>query len=338
MGLDANGHSAVRAGQRMAFHVRGAGVCFAGGLGCSSMGGAAADSVADRSLVSANAESFPRPCGFNEQAVLTDVVRRLASVLAQLDFGRRKPPPELGEQITPRSRPKVLVVGVYMGDRHNLIDHLVPTLAASRHCQITQRWIAIGSISTRPDVAAVTLDQVHERTPKFTLVNRLISEADIAEHDYIMVCDDDVRLPADFTDRFIGWQLRCDFALAQPARTWNSYIDHSFVRRSMWSKARETRFVEIGPIFCMSQTMAKLLVPFDETSAMGWGYDLVWPVIAKRHGLKLGIVDDAAIDHSIRARGALYQTGGELESMAAMLSQREHLKARDAFVVLQRFR
>lgn len=268
---------------------------------------------------------------------MTDVLRRIAHAFAPLEIRRGKSR-ELALQITPQSRPKVLVLGVYMGDRVNLIDHLVPTLAASIHCQITQRWVAIGSVSEQSDVRAVTLLEVHERTPKFTLINRMISQADIAEHDYIMVCDDDVRLPADFTDRFIGWQQHCDFALAQPARTWNSFVDHSFVRRSLLCKARETRFVEIGPIFCMSRAMAELIVPFDKTSVMGWGYDLVWPVIAKQHGLKLGIVDDAAVDHSIRARGALYETRGEMECMAAMLSQREHLSARDAFVVLQRFR
>lgn len=268
---------------------------------------------------------------------MTDILRRVAAALSPLHTGDAKAR-LLPVQITPRLRPRVLILGVYMGDRENLIDHLVPTLGASRHCQITQRWVAIGTLSKQPDVAAVTVKEVHARTPKFTLINDLVSKDDIAEHDYIMVCDDDVKLPADFTDRFIGWQQRCGFALAQPARTWNSYVDHSFVRRSLWSKARETRFVEIGPIFCMSRAMAELIVPFDETSAMGWGYDLVWPVVARKHGLKLGVVDDAAIEHSIRARGALYQTRGEIESMAAMLSQREHLNARDAFVVLQRFR
>lgn len=268
---------------------------------------------------------------------MTDILRRFATAFSPLQKGGG-PSRELPVQITPRLRPSVLILGVYMGDRENLIHHLVSTLGASSYCQTTQRWVAIGSVSKEPNVKAVTVKEVHERIPKFTLINGLLSKADIAAHDYIMVCDDDIKLPADFTDRFIGWQQRCDFALAQPARTWNSYVDHGFVRRSLWSKARETRFVEIGPIFCMNRAMAKLLVPFDQTSAMGWGYDLVWPVIARQHGLKMGIVDDAAIEHSIRPRGALYQTGGEIESMAAMLSQREHLNAREAFVVLQRFR
>ena len=268
---------------------------------------------------------------------MTDVIRRLAKAWCFVK-GARNVPTELPARLVPQGQPKVLVLGVYMGEKKNLIDHLVPTLAASRHCHVTQRWVAIGSASKHPEVQAVTVKEVHERTPKFTLINGLIGEDDVAEHDFILVCDDDVTLPADFTDRFIGWQQHCGFALAQPARTWNSYVDHGFVRRSLWSKARETRFVEIGPIFCMNRAMAEQIVPFDESSAMGWGYDLVWPVVARQHGLKLGIVDDAAIDHSIRARGALYQTGSELESMAAMLSQREHLNARDAFVVLERFR
>jgi hypothetical protein len=268
---------------------------------------------------------------------MTDVIRRVAKAWG-LIRGTGNLPARTAARHIPQNRPKVLVLGVYMGEKHNLIDHLVPALAASERCQVTQRWVAIGSASTHSNVKAVTVEEVHQRTPKFTLINRIIGKDDVADHDFVMVCDDDVTLPHDFIDRFIGWQQHCNFALAQPARTWNSYVDHGFVRRSLWSKARETRFVEIGPIFCMNRAMAKLLVPFDETSAMGWGYDLVWPVIAKQHGLKLGIVDDAAIDHSIRARGALYQTGGELESMAAMLSQHEHLNARDAFVVLERFR
>jgi hypothetical protein len=268
---------------------------------------------------------------------LTDVLRRIAGAFSLIDV-RRKNTRKIPSRITPLSRPKVLVLGVYMGDHLNLVDHLVPTLAASLYCKVAQRWLVIGTASTKSEVRAVTVGQVYGRTPKFKLINSLINEADIDDYDYFMVCDDDVRVPDDFTDRFIGWQQHCEFALAQPARTWNSYVDHSFVRRSLWSKARETRFVEIGPIFCMNRAMAKLIVPFDQTSAMGWGYDLVWPVIAKRHGLKLGIVDDAAIEHSIRARGALYKAIGETESMAAMLPQREHLNAREAFVVLKRFR
>ena len=267
---------------------------------------------------------------------MTDVIRRLAKALTFSELGGNTPSEPL-LRIIPKNRPKVLILGVYMGNRRSLINHIVPTLGSSIHCQVTQRWIAIGSVSKDAAVMAATVEAIPERTPKFTLINSLISTVDIAKTDFIMVCDDDVTVCSDFTDRFIGWQQHCSFALAQPARTWNSYVDHSFVRRSLWCQARETRFVEIGPIFSMSRSMAELMLPFDESSPMGWGYDLVWPVIARQHGLKLGIVDAVAIEHSMRARGALYDASNEIESMAKMLSQREHLNAREAFVVLKRF-
>ena len=268
---------------------------------------------------------------------MTDVIRRLATVWSAANsfFGPLSKSPL---KYLPQGSPRILIVGVYMSEKRNLIEHLVSTISTSVHCVTTQRWISIGSVSKCDFVSDVTANEVHVRTPKFSLINRLITQDDIDFYDFIMVCDDDVTLCDDFIDRFIGWQQHCDLSLAQPARSWNSFVDHTFVRRSLWSKARETRFVEIGPIFCMSQAMARLLVPFDQSSAMGWGYDLVWPVTAKKHGLKLGIVDDASIEHTIRPRGALYQTGTELESMAAMLSQREHLQTREAFVVLNRFR
>ena len=238
----------------------------------------------------------------------------------------------------PQSRPKVLVVGVYMAEKENLAGHLVSRFASSRHCDVVQRWVAIGPKLASEAVAAVTVEEVFTRTPKFTLINRLIEPDDLERFNYIMVCDDDISVPYDFVDRFIGWQQFCGFALAQPARTWNSYVDHGFVRQSLFSRARETRFVEIGPVFCFNREMARLALPFDPTSPMGWGYDLVWPIVARQHGLTLGIIDDAAVEHRIRAQGTLYAMGPEYQRMAQFLGSREHIASRDAFVVRQRYR
>jgi hypothetical protein len=237
----------------------------------------------------------------------------------------------------PQGRPRVLVVGVYLADKPNLAAHLVSRFAASAHCEVTQRWVAIGPRSSDPAVAAVTVESIGSRVPKFELVNRHIGPEDVAAFDYIMVCDDDVSVSRDFVDRFIGWQQRCGFALAQPARTWNSFVDHRFVRQSLLCRARETRFVEIGPIFCFERALARVALPFDMTSAMGYGYDLVWPVLAHRHGLTLGIVDDAAVEHAIRDQATQYAKGPELQAMGAYLASREHLSFREAFVVRRRY-
>lgn len=268
---------------------------------------------------------------------MVDLVRRVArAATIAFGLGRREASRPLLH--TPENTPKVLVVGVYLSQKENLVEHLVANLGASKHCAVTQRWVSIGPASTNPAVVACTVSEVLVRTPKFTLINQFVTREDVEDYDFIMVCDDDVSVPPDFIDRFIGWQQHCAFALAQPARTWTSYVDHPFVRKQTFCKARETRFVEIGPIFCASRSMARLILPFDEASAMGWGYDLVWPSIARNHGLRLGIVDDAAIDHSIRARSQHYSTAPELESMANFLATREHVQASEAFVNLQKYR
>ena len=238
----------------------------------------------------------------------------------------------------PQGRPRVLVVGVYLTEKRNLVSHLVARFAASAHCEVTQRWVAIGPRSADAAVAAVTVEAVGAPVPKFELINRHLGPEDVAAFDYIMVCDDDVSVPRDFVDRFIGWQQRCGFALAQPARTWNSFVDHRFVRQSLLCRARETRFVEIGPVFCLERSLARLALPFDMTSAMGYGYDLVWPVLAGQRGLTLGIVDDAAVEHAIRDQAAQYAKGPQMQAMGKYLSSREHLSFREAFVVRRRYR
>jgi len=266
---------------------------------------------------------------------MADVLRRLASLGRRLTAGSPPRPGPLPHR--PQSRPRVLVIGVYVSGKENLSRHIVETLGLSDACEVTQRWLSIGPVSTDPLVARHTLASIETPTPKFTLLNRHVRPEELEAHDYFMVCDDDVFLPPDFVDRFIGWQQHCGFALAQPARTWNSFTDHSFVRRR-WLRARRTRFVEIGPVFCAARPMAKLMFPFDLSSPMGWGYDLVWPVLAERNAMTLGIVDDVAIEHSIRPRGALYKASAEIESMRRLLHANEHLSAREAFVCLERYR
>ena len=238
----------------------------------------------------------------------------------------------------PEGQPSVLVLGVYMAGRANAVRHLVDAMRSSQYCRVFQRWVALGGPPPDDHVGSVTVVQVAGRVAKFSLVNRMLHQDDVDQYDFILVCDDDVYLPDQWVDRFIGWQQHCNFALAQPARTWDSFVDHTFVRRALFTRARETRFVEIGPVFCMARAMARLILPFDETSDMGWGYDLVWPVIARANGLTLGIVDDAPVAHSMRPRGAFYEMAPELESMRTYLANNEHLKARECFTTLRRYR
>jgi hypothetical protein len=237
----------------------------------------------------------------------------------------------------PRPGTRVLVLGIYLADRPHTVEHLMAALGRSQHCRVEQRWIALRGEAATPLQRTHTVRAVTERVPKFRLLNGLLGEVRLQDFDHLLVCDDDVRLPRGFIDAFIGWQQRLGFGLAQPARTLNSYIDHPFVRRRPWLHARRTRFVEIGPVFCLQQALFDVLLPFDEASPMGWGYDLVWPLQVERAGARMGVIDATPVDHSLRSRGEAYGWRRELEVMGSFLARRPHLSKEQAFQVLQRY-
>jgi hypothetical protein len=237
----------------------------------------------------------------------------------------------------PRAGTRVLVLGIYLADRPHTVEHLMAALGRSAHCRVEQRWIALRGEPATPLQRAHTVRVVMQGMPKFRLINELLRDVDLQGFDHLLVCDDDVRLPRGFTDAFIGWQQRLGFGLAQPARTLNSCIDHALVRQRPWLHARRTRFVEIGPVFCLQHALFDVLLPFDEASPMGWGYDLVWPLEVERAGAAMGVIDATPVDHSLRGRSEAYSWERERQAMSHYLARRPYLDASEAFRVLRRY-
>lgn len=243
-----------------------------------------------------------------------------------------------GDRTRQGQRRRILVLGVYLADRANTVTHLVDALGDSDNCEVTQRWVALNGEPPTAAVASVTAMRPTELRPKMRLINELLAGARLESYDYVFVTDDDVVVPLGFLDAFIASQERCDFALAQPARTANSWIDHDIVRQVPGLLARRTRFVEIGPMFSVRADLAPFLLPFDERSPMGWGLDFVWPAIVERHGFRMGIIDAVPMDHSLRRPKSGYKQKNEHEAMGALLAQVEHVVQQDAQVTLERIR
>lgn len=234
-------------------------------------------------------------------------------------------------------KPKVLVLGVYLADRRNTVSHLVGAFSGSARFEVTQRWVAVAGGPPDAAVAAVTVEQLRVVTPKFAILNRMLAQSEWRNFDYLLLCDDDIVLPRGFLDAFLGYQIACDFALAQPARTRSSYADRKFARAVRGIRARRTRFVEIGPLVSVRSDFAPRMLPFDESSPMGWGYDFVWPVLAEAAGLRLGIVDATPVDHSLRGQASAYSSNEASRAMIAYLERTPHLKKQDAFTVLETY-
>jgi hypothetical protein len=236
-----------------------------------------------------------------------------------------------------RRKERVLVVGVYLGGRGTNVASVVEELARAKNYAVRQKWIALHALSRSRKARSVTVKTVTSQSPKFNLINSLLNEEPLERYEYVVICDDDIRLPGGFLDRFLALQKKHDFALAQPARTHNSYLDHPIVEQVDGLEARCTRFVEIGPVVSFRRDFLPLVFPFDETAPMGWGLDLVWPVRAQRQGLRLGIIDAVPVDHSLRAPAAHYDLTESLRLMDEYLAKTDHLPKAEAFSVLESY-
>ena len=231
----------------------------------------------------------------------------------------------------------VLVVGAYLLNRPNNIEHIVHNLHNSQNWNVVQKWVALGEGDIPKALSHLTALQQKDFVPKFILMNRLMHDEVLKRYEFVVVCDDDITLPDGFLDTYLGLQNRFDFSLAQPARTHTSYIDHQFVGQLLGIKGRWTRFVEIGPLFSMRQDIFQEFIPFDEESPMGWGYDFVWPCIIEKIGCRMGIIDATPVEHSMRKPVDNYEYDDSVQTMEKFISQRPHLSLLEAFRILESY-
>lgn len=201
---------------------------------------------------------------------------------------------------------RVLVLGVYLTDQPNNVPAIVRELGRSDRHHVEQRWVALGTPPPADEVAGVTVDAGAVGRPKFVILNELLDDVELDAFDFVLVCDDDITLPDRFLDRFLSLQIRAGLALAQPARTNDSYLDHPIVERQWGVAGRQTWFVEIGPVFCVHRSAYPLVFPFDLTSPMGWGYSNVWASLLTKRGLDMGIIDATPVAHNLRRPVAHY--------------------------------
>lgn len=229
---------------------------------------------------------------------------------------------------------KILIVGVYLADKLNTADQIQAEFSASALHQVDQRWIAITSDAQACTTLPHTVRVQVGRLSRFKLLNELIGSGE--GFDWIVICDDDVELPRGFVDDFFAVAERFDFALCQPGRTYDSYIDLPIMQQALGLLARRTRFVEIGPLTCIRADAAKYILPFDE-NGMGWGVDLAWSFRMEQAYLKMGVVDVVPIAHRIRPTVSTYSHEEASAAMAFYLAKEPHLAKAEAFTVLEAY-
>jgi hypothetical protein len=221
---------------------------------------------------------------------------------------------------------RVLVAGVYRPG--SLLADALPPLGSERH----EVRFALGATAAHePALQRHTVaEELHGG--KYENLNRVLAPGG-SDFDWLLVIDDDIRLPARFLDRFIGVCERFGLDLAQPAQSQRSHSAWRVTRRRPASLVRETRFVEIGPLTAFGRRAAAELLPFPELR-FGWGLDLHWAALAADRGWRLGVVDATPVRHETATVGSAYATADARAEAAGFLSDRPYLPAARAGDVL----
>ena len=150
-----------------------------------------------------------------------------------------------------------------------------------------------------------------------------------ADHDWLLVVDDDVELPRHFLDRFLFLCERFSLQLAQPAHRLRSHAAWQVTRRRAMSVVRETAFVEIGPVTAFARTTFPTLLPFPDLQ-MGWGLDVHWAALARSHGWRCGMTDAVSIRHRAAPVADAYSREAAVAEARVFLAARPYLSADQA--------
>lgn len=249
---------------------------------------------------------------------LDGVRRRTADALAdavQVATGQRLRLARAARHSPPRR--KVLVLAVQRPENSRLVEAIDKELKRSRH-EVELR-------STPPGGRG-----------KFENLNLLLGEGQpgageelATGSDWLLVIDDDIVLPHGFLDRFLFLAERFSFDLAQPAHAYSSHAAWQVTRRHRGSVARETRFVEIGPLTAFAKRTFSSVLPFPSLR-MGWGLDVHWGALAREQGWRCGVIDALAIRHRAAPAASAYSREQAISEARAFLRDRPYLNADEA--------
>jgi len=234
---------------------------------------------------------------------------------------------------------RILLIGVCLAYKRNYYQHLKYEFGKSVSHRVNQKWIVIDPSAAERvcDSGPIYEKRIKSGQPRMNLLNSLLHDEDLSAFDFLIITDDDIKLPKGFLDAYLATNADLGFSLSQPARTANSYISHGITRRVTGLFGRQTNFVEVGPLVCISNALFADLLPFDRDSGMGFGLDAVWPTIVQERKLTMGIIDSVPVDHSLRPPGNSYDFNKQIAEMGKFLSMRKHLTAEESFVTMRKF-
>jgi hypothetical protein len=205
---------------------------------------------------------------------------------------------------------RVLVLSVFRSDAPNLLPAARQEIERSRHVV----RFAAAEAGTRG---------------KFENLNQLLDRSSADGYDWLLMLDDDVRLPGGFLDAFVFLAERFELSIAQPAHRRYSHAAWPVTRRRPGSVVRETKFVEIGPVVAFHARTLTTLLPFPPLRA-GWGLDNHWSAVAAQQAWRIGVIDATPVEHVLRPVAASYDHGAAVSEARSFLAGRPFVPRTEA--------
>jgi hypothetical protein len=205
----------------------------------------------------------------------------------------------------------VVLLMVYRRENVRLVKALLRQVPSNADIRL---W-ALDEIA--PELASQTVGFGHGT--RFSNLNKLHFAKPTAEGSWVVLVDDDVLFVRGNLSRTISVMKRAGLSLAQPSQSiigwWTSLFN---VGRPLLT-ARDTNYVEQGPLLVVDPSFAELILPFPDEDDMGWGIEAQW-YRAKEGRFRIGVIDDCRIVHWTKT-ATPYAVGPELISMRERVSR-----------------
>jgi hypothetical protein len=131
---------------------------------------------------------------------------------------------------------------------------------------------------------------------RFFHLNWLYQASAVSPNSWVVVADDDVIFLRGDLGRMVKLMKQAGFSLAQPAQSYLGWWSTFFNVARPLLIARDTNYVEQGPLVVIAPDFVRKFFPLPEYDDMGWGVEAEW-YEAKGHDFRFGIVDACRIVH-----------------------------------------
>jgi len=208
------------------------------------------------------------------------------------------------------SCPPILLLAVYRAKNARFVEALLRQV----HPDADVRLWALDQIA--PELVSSTFGCGPGL--RFVHLNWLYNVKPVAADAWLVLADDDVLFAKGSLVKTVRLMGQAGFSFAQPGQSifgwWTSLFN---VARPL-VVARDTNYVEQGPLVIADPSFAKQILPLPEENDMGWGIEAEW--YRKKEGhFRIGVIDDCRIVHW-NQNATSYAAAPEIEKMMQRLA------------------